>query len=92
MGELLIGKVSHHYSRIGVAALTLEAPLAKGDTVRIRGHSTDLAQTIESMQIDKQQIDSAGVGDDVAFTVAEKVRPGDGVYLEASGQAAAASD
>ncbi|MDP3062995.1 MAG: bifunctional 5,10-methylenetetrahydrofolate dehydrogenase/5,10-methenyltetrahydrofolate cyclohydrolase [Chloroflexota bacterium] len=34
-GELLVGKATHFYSRIGVAVLKLDAPLRKGDRIHI---------------------------------------------------------
>ena len=46
-GELLVGKATHFYSRIGVAVLKLDAPLRKGDRIHILGQKTDLEQTVE---------------------------------------------
>ena len=80
MGELQVGKATHYYSRIGVVALKLDAPLRKGDRVHILGQTTDLEQTVESMEIDHRQVASAGPGDDVAIAVLDKVRDGDKVY------------
>ena len=82
MPELLIGKVTHYYSRIGVAALSLEAPLHTGDRLHILGRTTDLEQTVESMEIEHRQVESASAGDDVAISVAARVREGDQVYRE----------
>ena len=74
MPEVLIGKVSHDYSRIDVAALSLEAPLHTGDRIHIVGRSTDLQQTVESMEIEHRNVDAAAAGDDVAIRVTGKVR------------------
>ena len=74
MPEVLIGKVSHYYSRIDVAALSLEAPLHTGDRIHIVGRSTDLQQTVESMEIEHRNVDAAAAGDDVAIRVTGKVR------------------
>ena len=82
MPELLIGKITHYYSKIGVAALTLEAPLHTGARVHIVGNTTDLEQIVESMEIDHGKVDSAEAGDDVALGVSGKVREGDQVYCE----------
>lgn len=44
MAEGLAGGVTHYFSRIAVAVLSLEAPLSRGDKVRIVGHTTYLAR------------------------------------------------
>ena len=82
MAELLIGEVTHYYSKLGVAALNLRAPLSKGDHIHILGHTTDLGETVDSIEIDHQQIDLAQPGDDVAIKVIGKVRDGDKIYRE----------
>ena len=80
MPELLIGAVTHYYSRIDVAALTLEGPLRVGDIVHILGHTTDLIQAVDSIQIEHRSVDVGEPGADVAIKVTEKVRAGDKVY------------
>jgi RNA polymerase primary sigma factor len=82
MAELLVGQVTHYYSRLGVASLNLRAPLNKGDLIHILGRTTDLKEAVDSLEIDHQPIDLARPGDDVAIKVAGKVRDGDKVYRE----------
>ena len=50
MAEQLIGKVTHYYGRVGVAALSLEGPLRAGDKIHIVGHTTDLVQAVASLE------------------------------------------
>ncbi len=78
--EERIGQVSHYFGKVGVAAVQLEAPLRKGDTVHVQGHTTDFTCTVSSLQIEREEIDAAKKGDDVGFTVPEKTRHGDVVY------------
>ncbi len=87
MPEHLIGRISHYYSKLGVAGLRLTEPLHKGDRIRIVGHSygtktfpTDVEQTVDSMEIEHHQVDDAGPEDAVAVKVSEKVRKGDDVF------------
>lgn len=80
MEERAIGKVTHFFSRISVAVLELTEPLKVGDTIHIKGHTTDLTQQIESMQIEHQNVPEAGPGDKVAIKVASHVREHDVVY------------
>ena len=51
---LEIGRVNRYFARIGVAGIDPTGNLAIGDTIRIEGHSTDLTQDAQSMQIDRQ--------------------------------------
>jgi len=80
MEERAIGKVTHFFSRISVAVLELTEPLKVGDTIHIKGRTTDLTQQIESMQIEHQNVPQAGPGDKVAIKVASHVRENDAVY------------
>ena len=80
MPEEAIGRVEAYFSRVGVAAVQLSGTLSVGDTVHIRGHTTDLLQTVDSMEIDRQPVSEAGAGADVGIRVKERVRDGDHVY------------
>jgi hypothetical protein len=82
MAELLVGEVTHYYSKLGVASLDLRAPLTKGDHIHILGHTTDLEEAVDSMEIDHYPIDLAQPGDDLAIKVIGKVSDGDKVYRE----------
>jgi putative protease len=81
MKEIEIGKVSHYYTKIGVAAIKItKGELKKGDKIHIKGHTTDLNQIVESMQKEHEIIDVAKEGDDIGIKVNEHVREGDIVY------------
>jgi putative protease len=77
-----IGTVTHYFSHLSVAALSLTAPLAVGDRIHIRGHTTDLVQTVESMEIEHRRVERANPGDDVAIKVVDHVREHDRVFRE----------
>lgn len=80
--ETRVGKVTHYFGKIMVCALALESEIKLGDTLRFTGTSTEFTQQIKSMQIDKQAVESAKPGEDVAIKVIERVRVGDEVYKE----------
>lgn len=80
MEERAIGKVTHFFGRISVAVLDLTEPLRVGDTIHIKGHSTDLTQKVESMQIEHKDVVEAKPGDKVAIKVAGRVREHDVIY------------
>lgn len=75
-----IGKVTRFFDRIMVAVIILEKELKTGDEINIKGETTDLKQRIESMEIDREKIDSAKEGDEIAIKINEKVRINDLVY------------
>ena len=80
MPEVAIGKVNDFFARPVVAGIELTAAVKVGDTIRIKGHTTDLELTIDSMQIDNMNVDQAKAGDNIGIKVTERVRRGDTVY------------
>ena len=77
-----IGRVTHYFSHLSVAALSLDEPMRVGDRIHIRGHTTDLVQTVESLEVDHERVDSAGPSDDVTLHVDDHVRDHDSIYRE----------
>jgi putative protease len=77
-----IGTVSHYFGHLSVAAVTLSDTLRVGDRIHIRGHTTDVQQTVDSMEVEHAKVESAGPGDDVALQVADHVREHDKIYRE----------
>ena len=82
MGEKeKIGEVFTYFSKIGVAGLRInKGELKVGDTITIEGHSTNLTQKVESMQMDHGPVQVAKKGDEIGIKVKEKVRNSDLVY------------
>jgi len=76
----LIGKVTHYFSKIGVAVIELSDTLKVGDTIRIVGGITDFTQTIDSMEIEHKKVEEAKKGDSIGLKVSQKVREGYKVY------------
>lgn len=80
--EQAIGTVTHYFSHLSVAAVTLTGTLNVGDRIHISGHTTDVEQTVDSMEVDHAKVESAGPGDDVALAVKDHVRDHDRIYRE----------
>lgn len=80
--DTAIGTVTHYFGHLSVAAVSLTAPLSVGDRVHIQGHTTDLVQTVGSMEIEHVHVASAGPGDDVALAVDDHVREHDRIFRE----------
>ena len=54
--------------------------LKTGDPIWIKGHTTDLKQTVASMQVNHQPIREARKGDEVGLKISSRARRGDRVY------------
>ncbi len=80
MAEQRVGVVKDYFAKIDVAGIDVEKTIRVGDKIRIAGHTTDLTQVVESMEIDGQQVDEATAGAQIGIKVAERCRDNDVVY------------
>jgi len=80
MKEEQIGKITHFFPHIPAGVIELQKVLNVGDTIHIKGHTTDLTQTVDSMQIDNASVKEGKKGDDIAVKLKERVRIHDLVY------------
>ena len=81
MAEQLVGQVMHYFGKAQVAAVKItEGQLNVGDTIHFVGHTSDFTQKVESMQIDRAPVETAGVGDEIGIEVIEHAREHDQVY------------
>jgi putative protease len=81
MPETEIGVVKHYFDKIGVAALQINTgTLSVGETIHIKGHTTDVTLTVDSMQIERDKIATAKPGDAAGLKVPSKVRDHDKVF------------
>lgn len=81
MADFKVGKVTHFYDKIGVAVIELSGDLASGDKIKFQRGGEDLfEQTIESMQMEHEKVDSAKSGDVVGLKTDAEVKEGAEVY------------
>jgi translation initiation factor IF-2 len=81
VSEQPVGLVTHFFPRVSVAGIAIvEGRLAVGDTVYFTGHTTDLRQTVGSMEIDHRPVEEASAGEQVGIHVVDRVRVGDKVF------------
>ncbi len=80
MPEEAIGQVSDFFARPVVAGIELTAALKVGDRIHIKGHTTDIELTVDSMQINNVNVEQGKAGDAVGIKVSDRVRRGDTVY------------
>jgi len=80
MPEAEIGKVTDFFARPVVAGIELAMTLKVGDKIHIKGHTTDMEFTVDSMQIDNVDVQQAKAGDAIGVKVSDRVRRGDIIY------------
>lgn len=81
--DMQIGKVTHYYDKIGVAVVEVDKqPLRVGDHVRFSGHDKEFTQTVESLQVEHEQVKELKAGESGGMKVDKPVRAGDVVYLQ----------
>jgi len=76
-----VGKITHFFSKINVGVLELsKGKIHIGDTIHIKGHTTDFYQKVQSMQVEHAPVESAQKGEEVGLKVEASVREGDLVF------------
>jgi putative protease len=81
MAEQKIGIVTHYFGKIGVASLKItDGELKVGDTIHVKGHTSDFTQTVDSMEVEHESVEVARPGDEIGLKVAEFVREHDVVF------------
>lgn len=76
-----VGKVTHYFGHISVAAIEItDGTLKVGDTINIKGHTSDFQQEVESMQVEHNSVQEAKKGDTIGLKVIERAHQNDVVY------------
>jgi putative protease len=75
-----VGKVTHYFTKIGVAVVDLSDELKIGDRISIEGATTNFEQIVNSMQIEHNNVSSAKAGQSIGLKVDQRVRQGDLVF------------
>lgn len=82
MADTRIGTVTHYWNHLHVAGVTItDGELHTGDTIHVKGHTSDFEQKVESMEIDHETVDVARLGNEIGLTVTEHAREHDTIYL-----------
>jgi len=75
-----IGKVTHFFTKISAAVIELKASISVGDRILIKGPTTNLEQTVESMEIEHEKVTRAEAGQSIGLKMDDRVRENDTVY------------
>ncbi len=57
-----------------------QGELRVGDTIHIKGHTSDFTQPVESIQIESESVEVAGPSQDIGMKVIESARDHDEVF------------
>jgi len=76
----LVGEIEHYYTDLGVAVIKLAGELKKGDKISIEGATTNIQQSVASMQIEHKSVEAGKKGQSVGMKVKDRVREKDKVY------------
>lgn len=76
-----IGHITHYFPKIGVAVIEVTSGSLKvGETIHIKGHTSDFTQTVESLRQENLSVPEVKQGVSGGMKVKEHVREGDRVY------------
>ncbi|MDP2929501.1 MAG: hypothetical protein Q8O01_05510 [Candidatus Omnitrophota bacterium] len=76
-----VGKVTHYFGHVNAAAVKLlKGGLKVGDSIYIKGHTTDFKERVTSIQLDHAAIPFGEKGQEIGLSVKSRVRQGDSVY------------
>lgn len=76
-----VGKITHYFDNVGVAAIKLVSELKVGDEIVIIGKTTGIVNSkINSIEMNRKQIQKAKKGNEVGIKIS-KVRNNDEVYV-----------
>lgn len=81
MADVKIGRVTHFYDKIGVAVVELTDTLSVGDKIKfVRGGEDLFEQSVESMQIEHERVETAKSGQTVGLKTDQDVKDAADVF------------
>jgi hypothetical protein len=75
-----VGVVVHWFPRASAAVVALSHPIHVGDTIHVRGHSTDFVQQVASLALDGAPVREGAPPQALGVRLDARARPGDRVY------------
>jgi putative protease len=75
-----IGRVLKYYAHPQVAWIELTGEVQIGETVHIKGNTTDFTTVISSIRVDDVGVDKVGFGQQAGIWVPHRVRHNDRIY------------
>jgi putative protease len=76
-----VGVVTHYLDKIKVVIVKLDADVRVGDRLVLNGENGPFRQKLNSMQINRQNVEAASPGDDIGIKVSKKALVGEMMYV-----------
>jgi U32 family peptidase len=81
MPETQIGVVKHFFDKISVALIEItEGEVTIGDNLKIKGTTSDMPFTVETLRVDKDEVPKGIKGQTIGTRVPGKARINDKVF------------
>ena len=78
--ESPIGKVVHWYDKLSVAVIKLNKAIKVGDQIKVKRGDQEFTDTVTSMQLEHESVNSGKKGDEIAVKVSKQAKEGAEVY------------
>ncbi|MFP4022518.1 MAG: translation elongation factor-like protein [Candidatus Paceibacterota bacterium] len=78
--EKQIGEVIYFFNKAEVMVVKLSNSLSLEDVIKVKGGKREFEQTVNSMQVNGEDINEAQKGEEVAIKIKDNVKEGDKVY------------
>lgn len=79
VSEAPVGVITHFFGKIRVATVRLDAPVAVGDRLHVKGANDDFTVRVKSMEINHRAVERAEAGQEVGIAMPAKAHSGDRV-------------
>lgn len=76
-----VGVVTHYLDKIKVVIVKLDAEVRIGDRLVLNGENGPFRQKLSSMQINRQNVETAGCGEEIGIKVSKKAIVGETMYV-----------
>jgi len=75
-----VGVVLHYYPRAAAAVVSLSRPIHRGDTIHVRGQTTDFVQAVEELALEGAPGAEGAPPQQIGVGFSQRARAGDRVY------------
>jgi putative protease len=75
-----VGVVLHYYPRATAGVVALSRPIHRGDTIHVRGQTTDFVQSVQELVLDGAPVSEGAPPQQIGVRFAQRARAGDRVY------------
>ena len=75
-----VGVVLHYYPRAAAAVVALSRPIHRGDTIHVRGQTTDFVQPVLELALDGASVAEGAPSQQIGVRFAQRARVGDRVF------------